>query len=79
MTRSEDEDKELDELSDIYDTLRSDVKDIVHDLKGGVKMWSEAAGANLTAAGFILLHALASYRLLSNPALASEGGLIIVA
>ena len=42
-------------------------------------MWSEAAGANIAAGGFLLLHALTSYRLFSNPPFTSEGGLIILA
>jgi uncharacterized membrane protein YuzA (DUF378 family) len=53
-------DYEIGELSDIYDTLKSDAKDIVSDLKGGVKMWREAAGANVAVAGFVLVLALTS-------------------
>lgn len=77
MTSSDD--KELNELSEIYETLKGDAKNIIHDLKGGVKMWREAAGANIAAGGFLLLHALTSYRLFSNPSFTSEGGLIILA
>ncbi|MEO9321368.1 MAG: hypothetical protein ABI361_11920 [Nitrososphaera sp.] len=72
-------DDDVSNLSDIYDALKGDAKTIVQDLKGGVRMWSEAAGANIAAGGFLLLHALASYRIYSAPAISSEGGLIILA
>jgi len=42
-----------------------DAKRIVIDLEGGVRMWREAAGANLAVAGFVLILALTSYRLYS--------------
>jgi hypothetical protein len=57
-----DNDSQIGELSEIYDELRSDAKSIVNDLRGGVAMWREAAGANLAAAGFILILALTTFR-----------------
>jgi len=53
-----DDDREVTELSEVYDVLRSDAKAIVEDLRGGVTMWREAAGADVAAAGFILILAL---------------------
>jgi hypothetical protein len=55
-------DADVEELSEIYDVLRSDAKKIVNDLRGGVVMWREAAGANLAAAGFITILALTTFR-----------------
>jgi hypothetical protein len=54
-------DSEIGELSEIYDELRGDAKAIVNDLRGGVAMWREAAGANLAAAGFICIMALTTF------------------
>ena len=48
------------ELSEIYDALKVDAKQIIHDLKGGVVMWREAAGANVAVAGFVIGLALTS-------------------
>jgi len=59
------DDQNLGNLSEIYDDLRMDAKRIVIDLEGGVRMWREAAGANLAVAGFVLILALTSYRLYS--------------
>ncbi|HEY6282689.1 MAG TPA: hypothetical protein VIW22_02055 [Nitrososphaerales archaeon] len=59
MSNSDDE-KEVKELSEIYDTLRSDAKQIIHDLKGGVMMWREAASANVAIAGFVAVWAITS-------------------
>ncbi len=59
MSNSDDE-KEVKELSEIYDTLRSDAKQIIHDLKGGVMMWREAAAANVAIAGFVAVLAITS-------------------
>ena len=61
MTVSQD-DAEVEELSEIYDVLKTDAKTIVDDLHGGVRMWREAAGANAAAAGFILILALTTLR-----------------
>lgn len=55
------DDVEVKELSEIYDVLADDAKQIVDDLKGGVRMWREAAGANLAVAGFVLILALTNY------------------
>ena len=52
---------ETEELSEIYDTLKDDAKTIVNDLKGGVTMWREAAGANAGTAGFLLILALTTW------------------
>ena len=55
------DDLELEELSQIYDVLAGDAKQIVKDLEGGVTMWREAAGANAAVAGFALILALTTY------------------
>ena len=52
---------ETDELAEIYDVLKDDAKTIVNDLKGGVAMWREAAGANAGTAGFLLILALTTW------------------
>ena len=52
---------EAEELSEIYDVLKDDAKAIVKDLKGGVTMWREAAGANAGTAGFLLILALTTW------------------
>jgi hypothetical protein len=44
---SSDDEKEVKELSEIYDVLRSDARQIIADLHGGVVMWREAAAARL--------------------------------
>lgn len=54
------DDVEVAKLTEIYDVLRSDAKQIVADLRGGVVMWREAAGANVAVAGFVLVLALTS-------------------
>jgi len=54
MSNSRDE-NDLNQLSDIYDTLRADAREIIHDLQGGVTMWREAAGANIAVAGFVIV------------------------
>jgi hypothetical protein len=56
------DDLEVEELSQIYDVLAGDAKQIVKDLEGGVRMWREAAGANAAVAGFLLILALTTYR-----------------
>ena len=62
MTDTQGDDAEVAQLSEIYDALRTDARSIVEDLRGGVIMWREAAGANAAAAGFILILALTTYR-----------------
>jgi hypothetical protein len=52
---------EVEELSEIYGVLRDDAKTIVNDLRGGVAMWREAAGANAGTAGFLLILALTTW------------------
>ena len=71
------DDQDLNALSDIYKTLKGDAKEIIHDLEKGVVMWREAAGANVAAAGFLLILALTSYRLLSYNT--GEGLAIVIA
>ena len=56
-----DDETEVAELSEIYGVLRDDAKAIVNDLKGGVEMWREAAGANVGTAGFLLILALTTW------------------
>jgi hypothetical protein len=61
--REEDaEEKELDQLSDIYSVLRQDAKTIILDLKGGVTMWREAAAGSAASAGFIFILILTAFR-----------------
>ena len=59
MSNSEGE-KELTELSEIYDVLKNDAKRIILDLQGGVMMWREAAAANVAIAGFVAVLAITS-------------------
>ncbi|HUI24387.1 MAG TPA: hypothetical protein VLY82_08395 [Nitrososphaerales archaeon] len=59
MENSDDE-KEVKELSEIYELLRSDARQIVADLHGGVVMWREAAAGSLTTALFIVILLLTS-------------------
>jgi hypothetical protein len=71
------DDLEVKELSEIYDVLAGDAKQIVDDLEGGVRMWREAAGANAAVAGFVIILALTTYRF-SLPG-GTEGAAIIAA
>ena len=57
----QDDETEVAELSEIYGVLRDDAKTIVNDLRGGVAMWREAAGANVATAGFLLILALTTW------------------
>lgn len=50
-----DGEKEVKELSEIYEVLKSDAKEIVFDLQGGVTMWREAAAGALASAGFTVI------------------------
>jgi hypothetical protein len=52
---------EIGNLSEIYGVLREDAKTIVEDLRGGVAMWREAAGANAATAGFLVILALTTW------------------
>ena len=45
-------------LSEIYEVLKSDAKEIILDLQGGVTMWREAAAGALASAGFKAIHTL---------------------
>jgi hypothetical protein len=56
-----DGDAEVEELSEIYGVLKDDAKTIVNDLRGGVAMWREAAGANAGTAGFLFILALTTW------------------
>lgn len=47
--------REVKELSEIYDVLKSDARGIILDLQGGVTMWREAAAGALASAGFIVI------------------------
>ena len=55
-----DDAKEVKELSEIYDVLRRDAKQIVADLHGGIVMWREAAAGALTTSLFIVILILAA-------------------
>jgi hypothetical protein len=59
--KNSDDETELKELSEIYDLLRSDAKEIVADLQGGVTMWREAAGGATASAGFIVILILTAF------------------
>ena len=48
------DDREVKELSEIYEVLKADAKEIILDLQGGVTMWREAAAGALASAGFIV-------------------------
>jgi len=60
MEKTDDE-KEVNELSEIYDVLKRDAKEIVSDLEGGVAMWREAAGGAAASAGFIIILILTAF------------------
>lgn len=71
------DDETMTDLSEVYGVLRGDAKVIVGDLQGGVRMWREAAAANVAAAGFLLILALTAFRQFSPMSL--EGAVIIAA
>ena len=54
MDNSGDE-REVKGLSEVYEALKSDAKEIILDLQGGVTMWREAAAGALASAGFIAI------------------------
>jgi len=60
METSDDQD-EMKALSEIYDELKVDAKEIVADLKGGVAMWREAAAGSAASAGFIVILILTAF------------------
>ena len=70
--------EEIGSLSEIYAHLRHDAKAIVADLRGGVGMWRGAAGANIAAAGFLLILALTTYEKLGTLGL-DEGSSVLPA
>jgi len=70
--------EEIGSLTEIYDTLKQDAKTIVADLHGGVVMWREAAGANLAAAGFLLILTLITYERIGGLGF-GEGSAIVLA
>lgn len=49
------DESEVKDLSEIYELLKGDAKEIVLDLRGGVTMWREAAAGALASAGFIAM------------------------
>lgn len=53
--KNDDEDDKLDELSDIYNVLKSDAKTIVDDLHSGVAMWREASAGAVASTGFLVI------------------------
>ena len=55
---SPEEDSQMQTLSDIYNVLSKDAKQIVADLEGGVVMWREAAAGALASSGFLAIMAL---------------------
>ena len=71
MAKPED-DQEVNDLSEIYSTLRQDAKAIIFDLKGGIVMWREAAAGAATSAGFILILILTTFHY-SSPGNSLEG------
>ena len=58
----EDDERELNQLSDVYSVLKQDAKSIIRDLEGGVVMWREAAAGAAASAGFILILILTAFR-----------------
>jgi hypothetical protein len=56
-----DEGKELKELSEVYEELKSDARQIIVDLQGGVTMWREAAAGAAASAGFIVILILTTF------------------
>jgi hypothetical protein len=77
MSQNKDNDEEeLDSLSDIYSVLTKDAKTIILDLKGGVAMWREAAAGAAASAGFIVILILTAFRFYSPSSL--EGWTYIV-
>jgi hypothetical protein len=56
-----DDGREVKELSEIYDVLKNDAKEIVADLRGGVTMWREAAAGAAASAGFIVILILTAF------------------
>ena len=60
--KEDQDDEELDRLSEVYSILRQDAKTIIHDLKGGVVMWREAAAGAAASTGFILILILTALR-----------------
>jgi hypothetical protein len=76
MTMSTD-DLEVKKLSEIYDVLAGDARQIVDDLNGGVRMWREAASANVAVAGFVLILALTTYRYSSSGGIEGTATVIV--
>ena len=56
--QTEDDSEVLKQLSDIYEELRGDAKQIVVDLEGGVAMWREASAGAFASAMFLVILAL---------------------
>ena len=55
-------DEDVEELSEVYSTLKQDAKSIISDLKGGVLMWREAAAGAASTSGFVLILILTALR-----------------
>ena len=53
--KESDQNGEIENLSEIYDSLRQDAKAIILDLEGGVRMWREAAYGSASIVGFIII------------------------
>lgn len=49
------DESEVKQLSEVYEALKTDAKEIILDLQGGVAMWREAAAGALASAGFIAI------------------------
>lgn len=76
MSSPKDDDQEVNDLSEIYSTLRQDAKTIVGDLKGGIVMWREAAAGAATSVGFILIILLTFFHY-TPPGTSIEGWAIV--
>ncbi len=72
------DEKEVNDLGEIYSTLRQDAKAIIYDLKGGVVMWREAASGSAACAGFILILVLTFFRY-TPPGTSIEGWAYVIA
>ena len=74
----EGEDPEVEDLSEIYSTLRQDAKAIIYDLKGGIIMWREAAYGTATIVGFIIILILTAIKYGPTPN-TTEGLVYVIA
>ena len=75
--QNEEDNEELDQLSDVYSVLSQDAKTIISDLEGGVVMWREASAGSAASAGLILILILTAFRFYP-PGSSIEGWLYVI-